>query len=298
MSSACALKALLWMLTSAIGFAFMNVCAKEASRGLSFFEISLARSAVGAIFLLLLAKIRAVPLVINNRRILALRAGAGTLAIFFHFYSITTFPFAEVTALLNLTPMLVAALAAVWLKEKITPGIGFFLALAMVGVLFIARPTGGSAMGTQSLIALGAPLMSAIAMVSLRRLGESESAEAIVVYFFSIAAVLQLLVSVVFHSFVTPVLRTPNLNESLLMIGTGVCAAIAQLTMTKAYAVDQAARVGGLNYLNIVASVVLGIVIFGEMPDLFSWIGIFIILISGAGLMLSGRIGRASSLSL
>ncbi|MFO0659770.1 MAG: DMT family transporter [Polyangiaceae bacterium] len=270
------------MLTSAVGFAIMNACAKEASPRLSFLQISFFRSAIGAIALFLFARWRGTPLVIHNRKILALRALTGTVAIFFHFYSITHFPFSEVTALLNLTPMFVAILAAVWLKERVSFLLGSCLVIALGGVLLIARPDGSSAMGAASLIALGAPAMSAIAMVSLRRLGSSENAESVVVYFFSIAAT-------ILGVLAAPTMLWPTFREAVLLLFTGLSAAIAQLTMTRAYAADRAARVGGLNYLNIVASVIVGWIAFRQFPDALSLAGMTIIVLAGAGLLWTAR---------
>lgn len=237
---------------------------------------------MGALALFLFARWRGTPLVIHNRKILALRALTGTVAILFHFYAITTFPFSEVTALLNLTPMFVAVLAAFWLGERVSFVLGACLVVALGGVLLIARPDGSSSMGAASLIALGAPAMSAIAMVSLRRLGSSENAESVVVYFFTIAATILGVIA-------APTMKVPTAREAVLLIFTGLSAAIAQLTMTRAYAADRAARVGGLNYLNIVASLFVGWIAFRQFPDTLALVGMGIILIAGGGLVWTAR---------
>jgi drug/metabolite transporter (DMT)-like permease len=59
--------------------------------------------------------------------------------------------------------------------------------------------------------------------------------------------------------------------------------------MTRAYALDAAARVGGMNYLNSVASLVLSILFFGERPGLRALAGIGAIVLSGAALVWSQR---------
>ena len=81
----------------------------------------------------------------------------------------------------------------------------------------------------------------------------------------------------------------PSARDGWLMLGAGVSATIAQVAMTRAYAADVAARVGGMNYLNIVASLALGVVVFGERPDLLAMGGIAAIIASGIGLVWSGR---------
>jgi drug/metabolite transporter (DMT)-like permease len=178
--------------------------------------------------------------------------------------------------------MFVAVLAAFWLKERVSFVLGVCLVVALGGVLLIARPDGSSSMGAASLIALGAPAMSAIAMVSLRRLGSSENAESVVVYFFTIAAT-------ILGVLAAPTMKVPTAREAVLLIVTGLSAAIAQLTMTRAYAADRAARVGGLNYLNIVASLFVGWIAFRQFPDTLALVGMGIILIAGGGLVWTAR---------
>ncbi len=273
---------MLWMLLSAIGFAFMNAFGARASKSLGFTEIAFARCLIGVILLLGWARARRISLQIDRWGLLWFRALTGTVAIGFHFYSLAHFRFAEVTSLLNLTPIFVALVAAVWLGERASSLVMLCIAVAFGGVLLVVQPWSGGALGPRAMIALGAPLSSSLAMTALRQLGKHESPESIVIYFFLIAGVIMGALSL-------PTFVVPSPAVALLLLGTGASAAIAQLAMTHAYSLDIAARVGGMNYLNIVASVALGAVWFGEIPGPLSLLGISIILAAGGALVWSSR---------
>jgi drug/metabolite transporter (DMT)-like permease len=75
------------------------------------------------------------------------------------------------------------------------------------------------------------------------------------------------------------------------MLVTGVCAGFGQLAMTRAYALDQAARVGAVGYLAVVVSALLGALALGEVPDALATIGMLLVI--AGGLVTSLR--RASS---
>ena len=184
--------------------------------------------------------------------------------------------------MLNLTPLFVAIIAVVWLRERVEGLVAACLAVGMVGAVLVFHPHAGFAIGRGGVAAAVASATAALAMTSLRRLGSSETSEAIVAWFQTCGAI-------VLGTLAAPHLIVPSGRDAALMTVAGVSATIAQVSMTRAYAADVAARVGGMNYLNIVASVALGIVVFGERPDPVALTGIVAIVASGLGLVWSAR---------
>ncbi|MCC6647186.1 MAG: EamA family transporter [Polyangiaceae bacterium] len=269
------------MVVAAVGFAVMNACAKEASLRLPFIEIAFARSLVGAVALALYARARGASLAIHNRRLMALRAGSGVAAMALTFYALSVSPLGEASALLNLTPLFVALLGAVFLGERPSPAIVVALCLGMAGALLVFQPRPG-ALSRGGVAAICASATAAVSMVSLRRLGDTESSEAVVTHFLAAGAVVTLVAT-------APVFVTPTARELSLLVVAGLSATVAQVTMTRAYAADVAARVGGMNYLQIVAGLALGAAVFGERPGALAWAGIAAILAAGAALVWSAR---------
>lgn len=269
------------MAVAAVGFAIMNACAKVASRQIPFLEVAATRALVGLPLLLVYARRRGSPLRVQNRPVALLRVVAGTVSMALTFYSLSVSPLAEASALLNLTPLFVALLGVLWLGERIRPLVGACLAAGLLGALMIFQPRWGH-LDLGGAAALVASLTSAVAMISLRRLGATESPVAVVFVFLTGSGLALGLLAL-------PSLVAPSPREALLMLGAGLSATVGQLAMTRAYALDVAARVGGMNYLNIVASLLLAAALFGERPGPLALAGIALILASGSVLAWTGR---------
>ena len=267
------------MVVAALGFAIMNACVKEATRAVPVLETAFVRCLVGTIGVVLFARARGVSLRIYNRRIMFLRVVAGTVAIALTFYALSAAPLGEASALLNLTPLFVAAIGLFWLRERIGAAVGACLALGMIGAVLVYRPVHGG-VGLGGLAAVAASATSALAMASLRRLGSTESAEAVVAAFSAFGAIVLGIASI-------PAFRLPDAHDAVFLVGAGVAATTAQIAMTRAYAADVAARVGGMNYLNIVASLFLAVTVFGERPPAIALFGIAAIVAAGVGLVVS-----------
>ena len=276
------LRGAIHMTVAAIGFAIMNACAKEASRRVPFLEVAFVRCLIGACFVAGWARLRGRSLAVRNRRVMVLRAASGTIAMSLTFYALSIAPLGEVSALLNLTPLFVAAIGVFWLRERVAPLVGACLALGMLGAIAVFRPEAGFAIGRGGVAAVGAAMTSALAMTSLRRLGASETSEAVVLWFLACGALVTGALS-------APTFAWPDARDGALMIAAGLSATVAQVAMTRAYAADVAARVGGMNYLNIVASLALGVAVFGERPGALAIGGIAAIVGSGVGLVWSAR---------
>lgn len=269
------------MALAAVGFAVMNACAKAASARVPFLEVASVRSLLGLPLLVLYARSRGASLRVHNRRVALVRVMTGTAAMGMTFYALGAAPLAEVSALLNLTPVFVAIAGAVWLRERVSRVVAGCLLGGLLGALAVFRPQGDH-LGAGGLAAIGAALTSAVSMVTLRRLGATESPEAVVLVFQTGSGVTLGLLAL-------PTLVAPTWREALLLAGVSLSATVGQLAMTRAYALDVAARVGGMNYLNIVASLGLAAVVFGERPGGVALGGIGLIVLSGALLIVTGR---------
>jgi drug/metabolite transporter (DMT)-like permease len=267
------------MLIAAIGFAIMNACAREASRRVPFLEVALGRALVGLVVVVAYAQLRRRPLVVRNRRVMVLRVTSGTLSMILTFFALSRVPLGEASALLNLTPLFVAAIGAIWLGERVSLLVGAALGLGLFGALLVYQPQ-GFGLGVGGLAAVGASLTGALAMTSLRRLGSTESAESVVAAFL-------LTSTIVIGALAFPSLRVPSATDAALMAVGGLTSTVAQIAMTRAYSLDAAARVGGMNYLNIVASLLLSVLFFGEHPGPRALVGIVAIVLSGTLLIRS-----------
>lgn len=273
----------------AVLFALMNVLARMASASTSWTSVAALRALIGAFVAFAFARARGASLAAVDRKILFWRSLFGTGAMMATFYALSsrTVPLGDTVTLLNLAPVFVAVLAPLLLRESTSGTVMVGIAIAIVGVVLVVHPSfvfggqttvlvasDGPSARVTAVVAIVAALLTAVAMMLLRRAGRSETPEAIAVHFSLFAALVTGLLSLLD-------LRLPTAAGAAYMIGAGVCAGVAQIAMTRAYALERAARVGGMSYLSVVASALLGAVQLGEVPTPLALVGMALVIAGG-----------------
>jgi drug/metabolite transporter (DMT)-like permease len=273
------------MASGAVLFALMNFFARLATSSTSWATVGAVRALIGALVAFAVARMRGASLVANDRRAVFWRSLFGTAAMSATFYALSsrTLGLADTVTLLNLTPIFLAVLAPFVLRERTTAAVALALLLSLGGVVLILHPSfawqpadttpGPSAAATAGFAVLAAFLAS-IAMMLLRRVGRTETTESIAVHFSLFAAASLGLLSL-FD------LRMPTLRDAGFMIAAGICAGFAQLALTRAYALERAARVSGMGYLAVVASALLGGAVLGERPTPGAIAGMGLVVVGG-----------------
>jgi drug/metabolite transporter (DMT)-like permease len=273
------------MALGAVLFALMNFFARLATSSASWMTVGGVRALIGAAVAIGVAWMRGTSLVAVDRRALFWRSlfGTGAMATTFYALSSRTLPLGDTVTLLNLTPILLAVLAPIFLREPTSRSVAFALLLALGGVMLILHPsmawhptvalTGPTSSMTVAIAVLSA-FFTAIAMMMLRRAGRTETAEVIALHFSLFAAVVLLGLSV-FD------LRMPTPRDCGFVLAAGICGGFAQLAMTRAYTLERAARVSGMGYLSVVTSAILGAAVLGEHPTLGALGGMALVVAGG-----------------
>ncbi len=294
------LTGMLWMALSACLFAVMNVLTRLASARVPWSEVAAVRTTIGALVAVAFAFGRGSGLRIHDRRLSWARSLFGTGAMICGFYAMGTPAIAlgDAVTLASTSPIFIALLAPWLLGERGGARVWVATALAFVGVVLVSGPSFQLAGHVAAIATLGG-LFSALAMIWLRRLGQGatrssaakESPEAIVAHFSTVAAVACVTIAL-------PTLRLPDLHGALLLGAIGLLGGLAQLAMTRAYALEQAARLGPIGYLNIVVAHLLGVWVLAETPGLLQAAGALLIIASGVGLALAAmRDARSAPLA-
>jgi drug/metabolite transporter (DMT)-like permease len=73
----------------------------------------------------------------------------------------------------------------------------------------------------------------------------------------------------------------PQGIEWLYVTAVGLFATISQLLMTKAYELTKAGIVGTISYSNIVFAVVIGVILGDPIPNIWTILGIILVIMSG-----------------
>jgi drug/metabolite transporter (DMT)-like permease len=269
------------MVAAQLLFAFMAAGARIGGRTMPWQEVCASRFLVGAITAAIVARARGASLRMTATREAWLRSAFGTLAAAgtFFLYSLPVLPIGDAATLFATAPIFVALMSAPLLGEPIAKSHALALVLGFGGIALVAKPTFSTA-GQLVIIGSATAVSSALAMVSLRRIGPNESSEAIVFHFACVGFVVMTLAS-------APVWRTPGLHDALVLLVAGLSAGLAQIAMTRAYALDHAARVSALAYSGVVFTRLLAIVAFGEVPNATQAIGSLLVI--GSGVLLAVR---------
>lgn len=262
-----------YMLLSALGFALMGATVKWVNQqGIPVLEIVAARALVSLGLSYLAVKRKNISIWGHRKDLLVARGAVGTLALMCVYYSVTTLPLAEATMLQYLHPMFTALLALVFLKERLQIPTVICIVLSFIGLLFIARPGFllGEAVSSFPLIAVGAGILgsfgSAVAYVLVRQLAKTDEASVVIFYFPLIALPFSLLL--LGDDFIWP-----QSWQWLGLLLVGVFTQMGQIGLTKAMQTETAGRASAFSYLQVMISVGLGWVVFGELPILWTWLG-------------------------
>ncbi|WP_374674531.1 DMT family transporter [Ideonella sp.] len=268
------------MLLATLLFATMGVCVKLASAHYSAAEIVLYRSLVGALFLAGVVAVRGGSLRTAVPGMHFWRSLTGVCSLVLWFYAIGALPLA--------TAITLNYMSSVWMALFLLGGAVLFGAARVDGRLIAAVLTGfaGVALVLQPTLerdqALGAAaglasgLCAAMAYLQVTALGRAGEPEYRVVFYFSLGgtvagALLTLATGVHAH---TPA----GLG---LLLATGVLATVAQVLMTRAYAIGRPLANASLQYLGIVFSFVFGVLLFDDPVTAMALAGMALIIVAG-----------------
>lgn len=181
------------------------------------------------------------------------------------FYAMGRIPIAEVTALGFTAPIFITLGAALFLGEKLSvPRVGAVL-IGFAGAMVIVRP-GLQEINLGTLAQLTAAPLFAISFLMAKRLTRSESSTAIVAY-------LSLFVTIALLPAALAVWRTPTLEELGWLFCVAALATGGHVTLTQAFRSADMAVTQPVQFFQLVWAALLGFALFGEQPEIWTWIG-------------------------
>jgi drug/metabolite transporter (DMT)-like permease len=269
-------RGLRYAVAGAFFFSLMSASAKLAGSRLPTQEIVLIRGLVVSALTLLMLRRRGISPWGTERWLLLLRGLLGYAALSCFLWAVMHLPLADTTVIHFTNPVFTALLAAFFLGETLGRREMLLVALALVGVVVVARPEflfgGGSRLSPVAVgAALAGAVLSAGAYVATRRLTRTNDALVIV---FAFAAV-----SVVGSAPATlPVFVMPEGMEWFFLLAVGLAAQGGQVYVTKALKAERAGRVMAVGYLQIVFAAVWGFLAFQEVPDHWTALGAAVII--------------------
>jgi drug/metabolite transporter (DMT)-like permease len=188
-------------------------------------------------------------------------------------YGLAKMPLAEFTAISFAAPLFVVALSAPMLKERITIHSWIAVLLGFVGVLVIVRP-GTGVIAWAAFYPLALALFFALYQITTRLVSRGDDPMVTLAWTIAVGLVLT-----------TPFLpfswRPVSGSGWLLLALSGVFFGLSHLVLIRAFAMAPAAMLTPFTYVQIVAATVLGVSVFGDVPDKWAVAGMALIALAG-----------------
>lgn len=214
-----------------------------------------------------------------------MRGAAVAAATILFFSSIFLMPLAEATAIGFTTPMITAILSSIFLKERTRAATWLASLAAFGGVLIILRPNIAE-LGWVALMPLAAALCMAMVMMGNRAVSTAGSPLLMQFLIASIAVPFVVGAAIIGHFSGFPPLQVgiPDWTIIAKCCVVAVSASFAHWLIYMGTMRASAADIAPMTYVQLLIAMALGVVIFGDWPDLTSLAGSAIIV--GAGLYL------------
>lgn len=265
-------------------FSFMSVLIKLSSNaGVPIFTIMFFRYLFGT--LPVTAKL------IHHRKLsfqiltehwtgMMVRTVMGLIGMWCVFTSLKMLPIAEATILHFASPFFLTLFSIYFLSEHVGKWRWSAIIAGFIGITIVLDPNLSAQIYGQ-IIAICAAIIMALSMTMVRSMNNIVSPEAMT-FFVQFVGTLCALPLLIYQGFLPH-----TLEQWLFLLGAGLCAGVAQISLNTAYMRAPSAFVTSFNYIQIVFIAVLGYIVFGDVPsENFIWGALIIV---GAGVVIALR---------
>ena len=189
------------------------------------------------------------------------------------FYSISIISLAKALTLAFIAPLIVTAFSPIFLGEKVGFRRWSAVIIGFIGSMVVIRP-GFVEINLASLAALGTGVMYGFYLIITRKLSSSDNP--------LLTLLLTGVVGAIIISFVMPfVWIKPTLNQRSMMAAIGIFACVGHLFIILSLKYADASKLAPFSYFEIVTNIIIGYYFFSDFPDKWTFLGLFIIILSG-----------------
>ncbi len=203
-----------------------------------------------------------------------LRCLCGLSAMGCAFYGFSVMRLADAVSVFYSAPLFITALSVPLLGEKVGIRRWSAVIVGFIGILIVVRPSGQIFDGG-GIYMLAAAMFVGLTMIIIRRLSATDDAASITFYF-TLSGILISSIMCVWLGW-----TWPPTKDLMLLIAVGLLGGCAQYAMTVSFRYAEVGLVVPLRYLSIVSGGVIGYVVWSELPDVQSVLGMTVIIASG-----------------
>jgi drug/metabolite transporter (DMT)-like permease len=276
-------------LTSTIAFFIMATALKIAAEDVPIGQLVFARNFFGLFPVLIMVGMRGelgLAFKTSNPKGHLTRATVGLSAMVCSFTALYLLPLPDATAIGFATPLIVVVLAFFLLGEKVriyrwsAVGVGF------LGILVVLSPHLGegeldNASTFGAILGITAAGFAALAMITVRKLCETERTSTIVTWFAGASTVLALLTLPLGLVLPGQAWVIPDTKTIGLLLLIGLAGGVGQILLTQSYRYAEASTIAPFDYVNMLWAIIIGWVVFSEVPVPEVVIGAAIVMAAG-----------------
>ena len=262
----------LWMILTGLFFVAVTAAVKQGASELPAAMSAFLRYVLGLVFLIpVFAALRDTKLTKRHLRLFGIRGAVHSISVCLWFFAMTRITIAEVTAMNYMTPIYITLAAAFFLGERVAAARFMAIGVAFVGALIILRP-GFREISDGHISMIFTAIFFAISYLMAKRMADELPASIVV-------AMLSISVTIGLFPLALWVWHWPTLEETAWMFLVAALATGGHYAMTRAFAVAPVSVTQPVTFLQLVWSVLVGTLLFGEAFDF--WVifgGVLIIL--------------------
>lgn len=265
-------KGVIFILLSAICFTGMNTFVR-LSGDIPTFQKVFFRNFVAMIFaaIALLKAGESFKPKKGSMKYLIIRSVAGLMGVFGNFYALDKIELSDASMLNKMSPFFALIFSAIFIKEKVKPKQAVAIAVAFIGALLIIKPTFGNENLVASMAGFIGGMCAGAAYTCVRWLGIKGENGKVIVFFFSAFSTLVTAPYLIFNY------HYMTAEQWAFLLLAGVCAAGGQFSITAAYTYAPSREISVYDYSQVVFAAVVGFAVFGDVPDILSFAGYFVI---------------------
>lgn len=247
-------------------FACMHASVRYVAADMHPWEVGFFRNLFGFLVFAPVMMRSGIALLRTDRLMLhVVRGSLNGVSMLCWFYALAVMPLAEATSVSLTGPLFVTLGAIFFLGEKVRARRWFALGAGVVGTLIIIRP-GIEEISDGALLVLASGLLVAGSKMIAKTLARTDGTMTIVAY-------LSLIMTIVTFIPAMFVWRTPTLVELGWLALIGVLGSIGHLLVIRAYKYADVSAVEPVTFSRLVFAALAGYLVFGEIPDIWIWVG-------------------------
>ena len=207
-----------------------------------------------------------------NFKLHILRCIINVPMMIFGFAALTYIPLEQIKAIGFLSPILVVILSVIFLGERIYLIRTFSLILGFIGTLIILRP-GFIEINIGVYMVLASALLWSCVIIITKFMSKNDSAMTILTFQYTFVTLFTLPLAIIYWN-------NPSFISLIYTLLAAIVGTVLHLCINNAYKLSDLSIIQPVWFTQLVFASFLGFIIFGSLPDFFTWIGAILVYIS------------------